>query len=126
MQNWSDGILEEFTTRRGYDPRPYLPVLTGRVVDNDDVSERFLWDFRRTIADVLADAHYALPAQLLHERGLKLYGEAAGTNSPMLQDALQNNRQTPCSTSSPPTGPPPSQRATGRRWPPSTRRTPCA
>jgi hypothetical protein len=90
MQNWSEGILDEFVTRRGYDPRPYLPVLTGRVVESDDVSERFLWDFRRTIADVLADAHYALPAQLLHERGLTLYGEAAGTNSPTLQDALQN------------------------------------
>ena len=67
-----------------------MPVLTGRVVESADVSERFLWDFRRTIADVLADAHYALPAELLHKRGLKLYGEAAGANSPMLQDALQN------------------------------------
>jgi (4-O-methyl)-D-glucuronate---lignin esterase len=90
MQNWSEEILAEFATRRGYDPKPYLPVLTGRVVDSSDVSERFLWDFRRTIADVLADYHYAMPAELLRKRGLKLYGEAAGANSPMLQDALQN------------------------------------
>ena len=55
MQNWSEEILGEFATRRGYDPRPFLPVLTGRVVDSTEVSERFLWDFRRTIADVLAD-----------------------------------------------------------------------
>jgi hypothetical protein len=90
MQNWTEEILAEFATRRGYDPRPYLPVLTGRVVDSAEVSERFLWDFRRTIADVLADVHYAMPAELLRARGLKLYGEAAGANSPMLQDALQN------------------------------------
>jgi hypothetical protein len=90
MQNWTEEILAEFATRRGYDPRPYLPVLTGRVVDSGEASERFLWDFRRTIADVLADVHYTMPAEQLRQRGLKLYGEAAGANSPMLQDALQN------------------------------------
>ncbi|MEJ2648435.1 MAG: glycosyl hydrolase, partial [Sedimentisphaerales bacterium] len=32
MQNWTDDMIEQFPKRRGYDPRPYLPVLTGRVV----------------------------------------------------------------------------------------------
>jgi (4-O-methyl)-D-glucuronate---lignin esterase len=90
MQNWTDEMLAEFAKRRGYDARPYLPVLTGRVVESTDVSERFLWDFRRTVADMLADYHYALAADILKKRGLKMYGEAAGANSPMLQDALQN------------------------------------
>jgi hypothetical protein len=90
LQNWTEEMLDEFARRRGYDPKPYLPVLTGRIVDSADVSERFLWDFRRTIADMLADYHYEWPATLLHERGLKLYAEAAGTGSPMFQDALQN------------------------------------
>jgi hypothetical protein len=90
LQNWTEAMLEEFARRRGYDAKPYLPVLTGRVVDSADVSERFLWDFRRTIADMLAEYHYAKPAELLRRRGLKLYAEAAGTGSPMLQDALQN------------------------------------
>jgi len=90
LQNWTEKMLDEFTTRRGYDPRPYLPALTGRVVESTEVTERFLWDFRRTIADMLADYHYEGLARVLHERGLKLYGEAAGTGSPMFQDALQN------------------------------------
>jgi hypothetical protein len=90
MQNWSEDMLGEFKARRGYDLQPYLPVLTGRVVDSTEISERFLWDFRRTIADMLADYHYALPAEYLGKRGLKVYGESAGTNSPMIQDALQN------------------------------------
>ena len=90
LQNWTEKMLEEFATRRGYDPKPYLPALTGRVVESAEVSERFLWDFRRTIADMLADYHYAGLARILHERGLKLYGEAAGAGSPMFQDALQN------------------------------------
>jgi hypothetical protein len=90
LQNWTEKMLEEFEARCGYDPKPYLPALTGRIVGSADISERFLWDFRRTIADMLADYHYELPAGLLHDRGLKLYAEAAGTGSPMFQDALQN------------------------------------
>ena len=38
---------------RGYDPLPLLPVMTGRVVDSLEVSERFLWDVRQTVNDLL-------------------------------------------------------------------------
>ncbi len=47
-QNWTDDILDQFTKRRGYDPTPYLPALTGRIVDSAEASDKFLWDFRRT------------------------------------------------------------------------------
>ncbi len=36
MQNWTDDMIAQFRERRGYDPRPYLPVLAGRVVDSAD------------------------------------------------------------------------------------------
>jgi hypothetical protein len=90
LQNWTDEMLSEFRTRRGYDPTPFLPVLTGRVVESAEISDRFLWDYRRTIADILAETHYATAAEYLHPKGIKIYGEAAGANSPMFQDALQN------------------------------------
>ena len=57
-QNWTDDMIAEFTKRRGYDMRPWLPVLTGRVVESAEASDRFLWDFRRTIADLTAENHY--------------------------------------------------------------------
>ena len=38
--------------------RPWLPVLTGRVVESAEASDRFLWDFRKTIADLTAENHY--------------------------------------------------------------------
>ena len=63
-QNWTPKMKEEFQKRRGYDMTRYLPVLTGRVVDNPEVSERFLWDLRRTIADLFADNYYALHGAL--------------------------------------------------------------
>jgi len=89
LQNWTDDMLNEFRARRGYDPRPYLPVLTGRVVDSADVSDRFLWDFRRTIADLIADNHYGVVADFLHRRGIQVYAEAMGVGLPTTGDGLE-------------------------------------
>ncbi|HTV42311.1 MAG TPA: glycosyl hydrolase [Candidatus Sulfotelmatobacter sp.] len=70
-QNWSKSFRAEFIRRRGYDPLTYLPVFTGRIVDSPEVSERFLWDVRRTIADCFADNYYGHFAELCREHGLQ-------------------------------------------------------
>ncbi len=54
-QNWTPRMREEFQKRRGYDLYRYLPVYTGRIVDSVEVSERFLWDLRQTISDLLVE-----------------------------------------------------------------------
>jgi alpha-L-rhamnosidase len=87
-QNWTDNILSEFRTRRGYDPTPYLPVLAGQVVESAEVSDRFLWDFRRTCADLFAEEHYGTMVDLLHQHGMGLYAEAAGISLPINEDTL--------------------------------------
>jgi hypothetical protein len=88
MQNWTDDMIAQFQERRGYDPRPYLPALTGRVVGSADLSDRFLWDFRRTIADLVAEAHYGTMARLLRQKGMGLYAEATGVSMEILEDTL--------------------------------------
>jgi hypothetical protein len=70
-QNWSSEFRAEFKKRRGYDPLPMLPVFTGRVVDSPGISERFLWDMRRTIADLFAENYYGYFTELCHQSGLK-------------------------------------------------------
>ena len=70
-QNWTPQFRSEFEKRRGYDPLLYLPTLTGRVVDSPEVSERFLWDLRRTIADLFAENYYGHFQELCHQHGLK-------------------------------------------------------
>ena len=45
-QGWTATFPAEFRKRRGYDLRPWLPVLTGRVVGSAELAERFLWDER--------------------------------------------------------------------------------
>lgn len=88
--NWTDTMAAEFKRRRGYDPTPYLPALTGRIVGDADVSDRFLWDFRRTLADLWADAHYGTLAEKLREKGIGIYAEAAGVSLEMPEDTLLN------------------------------------
>ncbi|HTQ11103.1 MAG TPA: glycosyl hydrolase [Fimbriimonadaceae bacterium] len=80
-QNWTPKFREEFRARRGYDPLPYLPVVTGRVIGSLEQSERFLWDFRRTICDLFSDNYYGYFAQLCHEHGLKFSDEGYGNGS---------------------------------------------
>jgi hypothetical protein len=86
FQNWTPRFREEFLERRGYDLLRFLPVYTGRFVGSPEQSERFLWDVRRTIADLVADNYAGHLAELSHEHGLNLTIEAYG-NGPL--DALQ-------------------------------------
>ncbi len=79
--NWTAGFPEEFQKRRGYDIRPWLPVIAGRIVENRGESNRFLNDFRRTIADCVADNHYGTLAALAHEHGLGIQPESAGPHT---------------------------------------------
>lgn len=88
MQNWTDEMIGEFTRRRGYDPTPYLPCLAGRVVENSEISDRFLWDFRRTLADMFAENHFKVITEYLHKQGIKTYGEVSGVSLEILEDAL--------------------------------------
>jgi len=90
--NWSPRLIEEFKARRGYDPTPWLPVLAGAVVDNSAKSDAFLYDFRRTLADLLADAHYRTITAELHKRGLTHYSEALERGCPSIGDDMDMRR----------------------------------
>ena len=88
-ENWTPLMREEFKRRHGYDLWPWLPVLTGRVVGSVEESERFLWDYRRTLADLLAENHYGVIQELAHRHNMGLYAEATGIHIPTVADQLQ-------------------------------------
>jgi hypothetical protein len=88
-QNWTDDMLAEFQKRRGYDPHPWLPVLTGRVVQSSEASDHFLWDFRKTIADLLTENHYGQIAAMLHARGMGQYGESHESGRATIGDGME-------------------------------------
>ncbi len=88
-QNWTDNMIEEFTKRRGYDPRPWLPVLSGHVVESAQASDQFLWDLRKTIADLTADEHYGQVQASLKERGMGHYGESHESGRAFIADGME-------------------------------------
>lgn len=71
-QNWTARFPEEFRTRRGYDILRYLPVFTGRVVGSPEISDRFLWDLRQTILELIAENHAGHLAALAQRHGMTL------------------------------------------------------
>lgn len=91
-QNWTDNMLTEFRNRRGYDALPWLPVLTGVILESPEASNRFLWDFRRTIAELFAQNHYGEIAAELHRRGMGYYSEALEYHRPSLGDDMEMRR----------------------------------
>ncbi len=89
MQNWTEDILVDFKRLRGYDPAPWLPALTGAAVGTPAQSDRFLWDFRRTVAELLARNHYGEIALVARERGLADYAEAIEDHRPTFGDDME-------------------------------------
>lgn len=90
--NWTPRMEAEFQARRGYALRPWLPALAGIVIGSEAETERFLYDWRQTLSDLLTEAHYVTVAEVAHENGLTLYGEALEDKRPMLGDDLSMRR----------------------------------
>ena len=77
-QNWTDGLIEKFKTRYGYNPFPYLPALQGKVIGNPEMSDRFLWDLRRLIADMVAYDYVGGLREISNKNGLRTWLENYG------------------------------------------------
>jgi hypothetical protein len=92
VQNWTDSMIVEFSRRRGYDPLPWLPVLSGQIVESAEASDRFLWDFRKTIADLTAENHYDQLTSILHARNMKRYTESHEGGRAFIGDGMEVKR----------------------------------
>ena len=82
--NWTENFPEEFGKRRGYNMAPFMPVLCDEIVGSVEESERFLWDFRRTIADLYKENCYAKLQELCEANGLNFQAEASGAQQNMM------------------------------------------
>jgi len=77
-QNWTDGAIEKFKATYGYSPMPYLPTLEGKVIGSPDISDRFLWDLRRFIADRVAYDYVGGLREVSNKNGLTTWLENYG------------------------------------------------
>jgi len=92
VQNWTEDMFAEFAARRGYDMHPWLPVLAGRVVESAEASDRFLWDFRKTIGDLTTENHYDQITASLRERGMGRYSESHESGRAFIGDGMEVKR----------------------------------
>ncbi len=63
---WTEDFRQQFQKYRGYDLVTYLPAMARRIVDGRQTTDRFLWDYRATVADLLAD-YYGRMQERAHE-----------------------------------------------------------
>lgn len=77
-QNWTEDLPAEFSIRRGYDLRPYLPAIVGYTVGTSGETAKFLFDLQRTVADLFAENYYDYFAELCHREGILAASEAYG------------------------------------------------
>jgi len=71
-QNWTEGIVEEFIKRRGYNPEPYFLAYTGRAIKSVEITERFLWDLRQVCKELVLENHVEFGKEYAHKNGLEL------------------------------------------------------
>jgi len=76
--SWTSNLQKEFFKRRGYSIIPYLPVLLGHTIQNDEITKRFQYDFEKTVCDLIVDAHYKNATRISNKYGLQLCAESGG------------------------------------------------
>ncbi|XHR27141.1 MAG: glycosyl hydrolase [Chthoniobacteraceae bacterium] len=78
FQNWSANFPAEFSQRKGYDFIPFLPLMTGRIIQSQEASEAVLWDFRGVIDDLFAENYFGTMHRLAAAHGMQIYSESQG------------------------------------------------
>lgn len=92
-QNWTPKMREEFIARRGYDPRPWYPVLTGLILKSTEESERFLWDWRKTIGELFEENYAVLDSLVKNEYGMAgCFVETHGNGRAFINDGMTVKR----------------------------------
>ncbi|MEI6679409.1 MAG: glycosyl hydrolase, partial [Mariniphaga sp.] len=75
-QSWTKAFPEEFKKRCGYDITPFLPAMTGRIIGSAEITERFLWDLRFTISELIAENYAGHMRELSNRHGITFSMEA--------------------------------------------------
>ncbi len=89
---WMKTMEREFRLRNGYSLRPWLPVLTGQVLESAERSEQFLFDWRATLGELMAENHYDLAGRILDSHGMERHSEAHERRTAFVGDGMRVKR----------------------------------
>ncbi len=93
-QNWTGDFEAQFEKRRGYSMHQYLPAMMGFIVGSPAQSDKFLFDVRRTIADLMSDEYYGTFQKLAHADGMTFMAQAPGIATCLPSDNIQAKGRT--------------------------------
>tara|TARA_A200000159_G_scaffold67667_1_gene62611 strand:+ start:15150 stop:18581 length:3432 start_codon:yes stop_codon:yes gene_type:complete len=77
-QNWTDEIAESFQQKFGYDLIPWLPAMTGRVIESPEHTGGVLQELRQHQSDLMVENYFGEFTRLANEYGLETYIEPYG------------------------------------------------
>lgn len=92
QMTWTPEMANEFQKRRGYALLPWMPVLTGQVIQSTEASEQFLWDWRKTIAELIAENNYDNLTSILASKEMGRYTESHENGRLYLVDGMDAKR----------------------------------
>lgn len=80
--DYTPTFISEFEKRRGYSPKPYFSLLLKN--ESNEMTERFLCDYRATIADLIADNFLRNWTNWSNDRSFQTIEQAHGSPSNIL------------------------------------------
>lgn len=93
-QTWTGKMPQEFKARKGYDLIPWLPALTGMVLNDTEETQRFLFDWRTVIGELMVENHYDVQNEVLAQYGMKRYTEGHEAWRASVADGMEIKRST--------------------------------
>ncbi|MGO3194800.1 MAG: glycosyl hydrolase [Sphingobacterium sp.] len=76
-QTWTSDMEAEFNRVASYKLRKWLPAMFGYVMEDHKTTAGFLYDWRRTISDLVTNNFYGRMAELAHDNDLYITYETA-------------------------------------------------
>ncbi|MEN8779232.1 MAG: glycosyl hydrolase, partial [Glaciecola sp.] len=77
-QNWTSNIDKSFSAKFGYDFIPWLPAMTGRVIESPRHTGAVLQEYRQHLSDLMVDNYFGEFTRIANEYGMESYIEPYG------------------------------------------------
>ena len=83
---WTPKLPQMFEDSLGFSLIKYLPALEGYTVDDQETTDRFVFDFNNLRSDLVIANHYAKAKEVCNRYGIGFTSEAAGPGPPVHMD----------------------------------------
>lgn len=80
---WTEKLFDVFEEQMGYSMIPFISVFDGYTVENKEITDRFLYDYKKVWSDLIINSHYKKATEICESHGIGFVAEAAGPGMPI-------------------------------------------